>query len=98
MNLDEIQREISTLEQGETNWQNIQRLSWLYTVSTHLNNDQRVPVKTAVMPSYGGEFGGIVSGVPVDDLMTILTEHMAVIKILHPKEYEAVLQRIREVQ
>lgn len=50
-----------------------------------------------VMPAFSGEFGEAVSGVTISDLMSILSEHMAVIKILHPKEYNAVLARIREI-
>ena len=33
----------------------------------------------------------------IDGLMQILSEHMEVIKLLYPKEYQAVLQRIREI-
>ena len=100
MSLDEIANEINTLEQSDTNWQNVQRLSWLYTVYDHLSQDA-VPIMVhsvkSVMPSYAGEFGQTVSGVNIDDLMNILSEHFSVIKVLHPKEYQAVLTRISEI-
>ena len=101
MDISEIKNEIVTLEQGDTNWQNIQKLSWLYTVYDHMthaeNNNIIVHTEKGVMPDYAGEFGEAVSGVNIDSLMNILSEHMSVIKILHPKEYQAVLDRITEI-
>lgn len=106
MDIVEIEKEITNLKEGETNWQNIQRLSWLYTVYDHLlgRNTRSQVVSQAenteircVMPDCTGEFGEIVSGVNIYGLMNILSEHMSVIKILHPKEYQAVIDRIREI-
>ena len=99
MDMNEIRDEIIKLEQGDTNWQNIQRLAWLYTVYGHMAGDsaQVVHVSDGVMPEYAGEFGQVVSGKNIDGVMNILTEHMAVIKLLHPKEYQAVLDKIKEI-
>ena len=87
------------MENGETNWANIQKLSWLYTVRDHMTNDDlaAIPVTRDAMPVYSGEFGQAVSGKNIDGLMNILSEHMSVIKVLHPKEYQAVLDRIAEI-
>ena len=99
MNIDEIRNEIEMMEQADTTWQNIQRLAWLYTVHDHMA-DGRHPIIAhevrTVMPDYAGEFGKAVSGASIDDIMNVLSEHMAVIKILHPKEYQAVIERISE--
>lgn len=102
MDVSEIRDEITALEQGDTNWQNIQKLAWLYTVYDHMtisDNSNRIITHTErdVMPNYAGEFGEAVSGVEIDGLMNILSEHMSVIKVLHPKEYQAVLDRISEI-
>lgn len=99
MNISEIESEIKSLEQGETNWTNIQRLAWLYTVYDHMTRGGDTVVSynaVRVMPDYGGEFGEAVSGKSIDNVMQVLTEHMAVIKVLHAKEYQAVLDRIKE--
>ena len=100
MNVAEISEEISKLEQGETNWTNIQRLAWLYTVHDHLT-DRGLPVIAnevqTVMPNYAGEFGEVASGKDIGGLMNILSEHFGVVKVLHPKEYEAVLEKIKEI-
>lgn len=99
MNITEIEEEIAKLEAGEATWQGIERLSWLYTVHDHLTggNLQMIRTETGTMPEYAGEFGEAVSGKNANALMNILTEHMAVIKVLHPKEYEAVIQKIKEI-
>ena len=39
----------------------------------------------------------VASGVNVSNLLTVLDEHMDVIKLLHPKEYETLIQKIREL-
>lgn len=100
MNVNEIKDEILKLEEAETNWTNIQRLAWLYAVYDHMADD-RTPIMAhsvqSVMPEYSGEFGEAVSGVSIDGLMNVLSEHMAVIKVLHPKEYEAVIEKISEI-
>lgn len=99
MKISEIQEEIAKIEAADTTWQNVQRLAWLYTVQDHLSAD-KVPVVANriqdVMPEYNGEFGKAVSGAKLDNVMNVLNEHMAVIKILLPKEYQAVIDRIKE--
>ena len=106
MSIDEITNEISRLEEGETNWTNIQKLAWLYTVQDHLSEDhpqgvmpESYTVKNVpdVMPEYDGEFGQAVSGVDIEKLMKVLSEHMDVVKVLYPKEYQAVIDRIGEI-
>lgn len=97
MDISEIRNEIESLEQSDTNWSNIQKLSWLYIVYDHMLNDNPKQISNN-MPKYAGEFGEMVSGVNIDNLMNILSEHMSVIKILHPKEYQAVLDKIRELK
>ena len=102
MNIEEIKKEIIELERADTNYPNVQRLSWLYTVYDHMADDKAPIIANKVqniMPTYSdiGEFGEVVSGVSIDGLMNVLNEHMEVIKLLYPKEYQAVLQRIREI-
>ena len=91
MSVAEIEAEIKSLEQGDTNWQNIQRLAWLYTVHDHMTG--QVP---DIMPESDGEFGKILAGKDVNKVANIMSEHMAVIKILHPKEYNAVCDRLEK--
>lgn len=99
MNISEIEEEIHKLEKADTNWQTVQRLAWLYTVQDHLSDDKMPIVANKiqnVMPEYDGEFGEVVSGAKLDDVMNVLNEHMEVVKMLLPKEYNAVIRRIKE--
>jgi hypothetical protein len=95
MDIAEIKKEIARLEQSETNWQNIEKLSWLYSVYDHMAGVVNLP--NDKIPDYAGEFGHAISGKSLDGIIDILAEHMAVIKILHPKEYQAVIDRIMEI-
>lgn len=100
MDIAEVKTEIARLEKSDTNWQNIERLSWLYAVYDHLAGDtapQILRIEQENMPQYAGEFGQTVSGKNIDGVMNVLQEHMAVIKVLHPKEYQAVLEKIKEI-
>ena len=44
INLKEIDEEIKALEQGETTYENIQKLAWLYTVREHFLPPQEISV------------------------------------------------------
>jgi hypothetical protein len=96
MDITEIKNEINRLQNSDTNWQNIERLSWLYTVHDHMINDKMII--NECMPICSGDFGHVVSGKNINNLMNILSEHMSVVKILYPKEYQAVLDKIAEIQ
>ena len=96
-----IGKEIKELEEAETSWNNIQRLAMLYSVYDHLS-DEGTPiyaqVVTDVMPECGiGEFEEACTAKPILPIVDILSEHFAVIKALHPKEYHAVIDRIKNI-
>lgn len=95
-----IRKEIEALEEAETTWANVQRLSALYSVYDHLADDGTPILAQAivtVMPDLGiGEFEEACSGKQILPLIDILSEHMAVAKTLYPKEYAAVIQKIED--
>lgn len=101
MDIKALEREIKTLEQSETTWANIEKLSLLYNIYDHIRGDA-VPIlngsSNRVMPKVGeDEFCKTCQGTSIEPLMAVLSEHMAAIKVLHPKEYEAVLEKIRGI-
>ena len=102
MNIEEIRSEIADLERGDTNWSAVQKLSWLYTVYDHMTDDHTPVLARSVvdvMPECGdSEFCKAIAGKGVSDLIKILSEHMNAIQILYPKEYQAVIDMIKEVQ
>lgn len=95
MNIDEINREIAVLESGQTTYVTCEKLSQLYIVRDHLCSADDVQ-KFELSPRLdGSEFLDVSSNVNVSDLLLILDEHMEVIKLLLPKEYEALIQKIK---
>ena len=92
MDYTEIQEEIEKLESGDTSYPNCVKLSVLYTVADHM--------KSGNMPKYShasSEFLFAVSGAPIDGVLGILDEHMDCIKALYPKEYNNLIQRIKDL-
>lgn len=96
-----IKDEIDKLKKAPTSWYNLQRLGTLLTVYDHLV-DNGTPVMAQslvdVMPDCGaGEFEKAISRKEIYPLVEVLSEHMAVIKTLYPKEYDALLDQIEEL-
>ena len=102
MDLFKIRKEIDELKEAETTWQNIEKLAALYQVCECVNDQPSTDKKTQktidVMPDCGiGDFEEVCSGKAVYPLMDVLSEHMQVVKLIMPKEYQAVIERIREI-
>lgn len=82
----EIEREIERLEQSETTYGNCERLSILYNVR---NN---AAIKSRAAQS---EFMDAVENMPMDTVLRVLDEHFECIRIIYPKEYQSVIERLR---
>lgn len=93
MNIQEIELEIGNLEDAETTYQNCTKLAVLYSIRDHLNKPSKMTGY-----SYGSsEFLLNVSKAPIDGVLEILDEHMETIKLLHPKEYNVIISRIKNL-
>lgn len=101
MDIIKVKKEIEELESAETTWNNVERLAMLYCVFDHLNGEKTAVLAqnvVDVMPECGiGEFEEACTGKEIVPLIDILSEHMAVAKTLYPKEYQAVINRIRDL-
>ena len=93
MNIGEIDAEIKRLEAEDTNYQNCTRLAVLYSIKDHFSANK--PAKQADYSYASSEFMQAVTGAPIDAVMAVLDEHMACIEILYPKEYSAIIKRIK---
>lgn len=87
IDLTEINGEIEKLEGQPLSYQTIERLSWLYTVRDH-----------AAKPAVGC-FGDspcmtACAGKPLDQVMSVVDELMDTLLILHPRLYDAVMNRL----
>lgn len=92
MNIEEINEEIRGLESAETNWGNVQRLALLYTVRDHL------PQTTGEVDIGTDEFTLACCGVNINSLINVLDEHMQVIHAVYPKEYSALIKKIKSLK
>ena len=99
IDLETIEREIDKLEHRKASYKLCERLSWLYSVRDHLYAKIYPPegntaLKTALS---GSEFLDAANGKPYEDVMQVVNEHMETIKMLYPKTYDGVVQRLREL-
>lgn len=100
--LKEINHEIERLEGLDTTYPSCERLAILYSVRDHLQapeeNHFREPTKM-IPYSYADEpqteFSAAALSIPLDALMPILDEHFEAIRAVFPKEYDAVIRKIK---
>lgn len=99
IDLETIEREIDDLEHREASYKLCQRLSWLYTVRDHLMAKVYPPEGKAVIKSAlsGSEFLDAANGKPYEDVMKVVNEHLETIKLLYPKTYSSLVDKIREL-
>lgn len=106
ISLDEVNKTIFELEtQHDTTYNVCEKLAWLYIVRDHVDatrcasNDVSQPAAREMSPeSYASEFLIAASNVDVASLLDVLNEHMEVVKLLHPREYESLIKKIRELK
>lgn len=99
VDLETIEREISELEARQPSYKLCERLSWLYIVRDHLY-EKIYPKecgerqKTALS---GSEFLDAANGKPYEDVLKVVDEHLETIKMLYPKTFSSILDKIREL-
>lgn len=99
MDLETIEREISELEARQPSYKLCERLSWLYIVRDHLYAKIYPPEgKTALKSSLSGsDFLDAANGKPYEDVMKAIDEHLETLRLVYPKTYSALVDRIREL-
>jgi len=95
----EIEANITSLKRGSTTWSNVEKYALLCIARDNLNSEE-VPVQRQP-PSYSyasapdSEFTRAAREADFETLLDVLDEHMDAIRALYPKEYTAVLRKIR---
>lgn len=69
-------------------------LSFLYSEDDGYSHD--VKISDVFPDSTGSEFREAIAGKDIERVVDVLDEHMDVVKILFPKEYRAVIDKISE--
>lgn len=94
----EIQDEIERLEKCETSYASCERLAILYSVLDHNGNEPnaaRQPVRYSVASS---EFEAAASAISWESFMDIMNEHMQAVKAVFPREYAAVIRKLKNAE
>ena len=91
MDMREIDNEIIRLENMDATYDILTKLAVLYSIKDHHTE------KKAVYSHASSEFINVLSGADWDQALEVLDEHMDAIKILHPREYTALINRLRQL-
>lgn len=99
IDLETIEREISELEARETSYHLCERLAWLYIVRDHQKprEARSEPFAGNTPQAEGSDFLRACSGLDYARLMEVLDEHMAALSVVQPREYSAVMDKIRAI-
>lgn len=95
VNVEEINRSILELEKHDTSYATCERLAWLYIVRDHIINENKSNERTGALT--GNEFCEACADKPLASVMEIISEHMESIKILYPRTYRDIIQKITEI-
>ena len=90
--IDEINGEITKLENQPASYQNIERLAWLYIVRDHLTE----PVH-GEMPKGESEYFCACAGKSISDVMAVMDDLMDALMVIQPRLYQAVLTKLNPV-
>ncbi len=93
MDINEIEEEILKLESGATTFTNCQKLASLYIVRDYFNSIQAKTVRY----EEENEFVSVCKGISKEKIISVLNEHMEVIQILYPKEYNTLVNKLKGV-
>lgn len=96
-NLEIIIDEIEKLESQPMSYSVADKLATLYIVRDHSLPKESFP-KGITPELNGNEFFEAVSNVDITELLDVLNEHMTVVQLLLPKEYEALVQKIKDLK
>lgn len=93
LSVEEVERTILELEKRDTTYATCERLAWLYIVHDHLTQ-RIVQEKARAAEMDGSPFLAACSGSEIEEILRVMNEHMEAVRVIYPKEYEAVVKRI----
>lgn len=93
IDLEEVNKEIAQLERYDITYRIAEKLAILYTVRDANKSDT---IMSRMKTTEESEFMEACNKAPIEDVLCILDEHMTAVKMLYPKEYSLVINRIKE--
>ena len=99
IDLDMIEAEIDRLELRPTSFYSCRRLSTLYNVRDHILADRYPKDVNAGLKSSlsGSDFLDAANGKPYEEVMRAVDEHLETLRLVYPKTYSALVDKIREL-
>lgn len=111
IDLREIDETIDELKRHGDSVQDAERLAMLYIARDYMlkesdkgeqNYSQAAAPMMEQTPMIAhtrrtSEFLAACDGAPVEDVLEVMDEHMEAIRVLYPREYEAIMERIGEL-
>jgi acyl carrier protein len=97
LSVEEIDRTILELENKDTTFANCEKLAWLYTVRDHISGQaakQPVPIAT----NGDSDFIRAIDGMDSVCAWNIMDELMQTIRIIQPRMYETVMEKIKSAR
>lgn len=95
LSLQKINDTISDLEMSDTNLNVMEALAHCVTVRNHLLGKD---VSQFTRTMEGSEFLEAASNVDVKPLLGIINEHLEAVRIVYPKEYNDIVERVRALK
>lgn len=93
----EIQDTISELENGNTDWDTIQKLARLYIVRDHLLSKEPPQYEYSQAGGWT-EIERMVQGKDPAQVWAVISDLMDTVKVLQPKLYDSVIRRIESIR
>lgn len=97
LSVEEVERTILELEKRDTTYATCERLAWLYIVHDHLMQ-RIVQGKARASVMEGSPFLSACSGAEIEEILRVMNEHMDALRMIYPKEYDAVVKRIESTK
>ena len=97
LSIEEVERTILELEKRDTTYATCERLAWLYIVHDHLTQ-RIVQEKARAAEMEGSPFLAVCSGAEIAEILRVVNEHMEAVRVIYPKEYSTVVEKIKETK
>ena len=99
ISMEQIDGEINVLEQEKPTHIIMEKLANLYIVRDHMTIQPDLPSDDATVPLFKNksEFMEVCSSKNISAVLEALDEHMEAIKLLYPKEYDSLIEKIRNL-
>lgn len=99
INLENINNDIKNLLNSGFTYDNCKQLAILYSIRDHINEPKmatKEPIKT-ITSNNTSDFLKAVNGKNTTAVWDIIDELMEAVKVLHPKMYNKVIEKLNEI-